>query len=247
MTKIKEKYKDWNKVFQIRKKYSSIFPFCFYDLAEKYLPKDKKAVIIDIGCGSCKFEDYLNLWQYKNLTVLDGNLQTINELKEKYVVHNIIEYIAPNRLPFENESVDYVFCSHLIEHFNFKELYKLFKEFDRVLKNNGILVVNTPLMWVGFYRTFDHVKPYPSLIFDVYFCGLKSGNSSYKPISKNYEIKELVYRYNTSVDISSKFGSNVKIFDFIIQSFRYVCKGFGIKKYIRTGYTIILRKENGKL
>lgn len=247
MSKIKEKYKDWNEAFQMKRKYSKNLPFCFYDLARKYLPKDEKAVIIDIGCGACKFEDYLDLWEYENLIVLDGNSQRIDELKGKYIYHKIVEYIAPNRLPFENESINYIFCGHLIEHFDFKELYKLFKEFDRILKNDGILVVSTPLMWIGFYGTFDHVKPYSPSIFKVYFCGLESGDSSYELISKSYKIEELVYRYHTLVDIHNKLGSTIKIFDFMIQSFKYIFRRLGIKKYTRSGYTIILRKENGKI
>lgn len=239
---LKEKYREWNKTFENKKIYSSNFPFCFYDLAGKYLPNDKNAVIIDIGCGNCRFENYFNLWdRYENLRVLDGNAITLKELRQKNSNINTLNYIAPDKIPFDNESIDYIFCGHLIEHLDFKELYKLFKEFDRVLKVNGILVINSPMIWFGFYGVLDHVKPYHPKIFRDYFYG--DENPSYPPISRNYKLEELVYRYHSFVDIHNTTGSSVKIIDFLIQVSKYILRVLGIKKYTQTGYTIILRKK----
>lgn len=245
---MKGKYKDWKESFRMRKKFSKNYPDCFYDLAAKYLPEDKKAVIIDIGCGWCKFEDYLKLWdKYENLHVLDGNPYTIDELQRKYgdnYIPNIIRYTAPERLPFKDKSVNYIFCSHLIEHLNFKELYSLFKEFDRVLVVGGILVVSTPMMWFGFYGTFSHVKPYhPAGFKDYFYAELNTPlNPSNSPISRDYKLEELIYRYNTFVDIHNTMGSSIKIIDFLIQMPKYILRALGVRKYTRTGYIIILRK-----
>lgn len=242
---MKGKYKDWKEAFRMRKKYSKNFPDCFYDLAGKYLPDNKNAVIIDVGCGKCKFEDYLELWdKYENLIVLDGNSYAIDELKQKHKHSNVWVYIAPNRLLFEDESIDYIFCGHLIEHLDFKELYKLFKEFDRILRPNGILVVNTPMMWSGFYGTFSHIKPYhPAGFKDYFYTELNTPlNPSYQPISRNYKLEELVYRYHTFVDIHNTTGSSIKVIDFLIQMSKYILRGLGIRKYTQNGYTIILRK-----
>lgn len=245
---MKEKFKDWNETFKMKKKYSNLedFPFCFYDLAAKYLPEDEEAVIIDVGCGTCRFEDYLNLWnKYKNLMVLDGNPITLDKLRHEHNIDyfNSSRYIVPDKLPFENESVDYIFCSHLIEHLYFKELYELFKEFDRVLKVEGILVVSTPMFWKVFYGTLSHVKPYHSNVFKDYFYNKdEDQNPSYQPISRTYKLEELVYKYHTFVDIHNTIGSTVKAIDFFIQMSRYILRILGIKKYTQSGYTIILRK-----
>lgn len=240
---LKEKYKEWSEVFKMKKKYSQNFPFCFYDLAANYLPEDKSAVVIDIGCGECRFENYLKLWdKYENLTVLDGNPDTVEKIRKKRKFSNVLRYTVPDRLPFEDESVEYIFCGHLIEHLHFEQLYKLFKELDRVLRVDGILVVSTPMMWVGFFGNLDHIKPYAPSVFTVYFCGLESGDASYKLISKDYKVEDLVYRYHTHLDFSDSIGSSIKIFDFLIQGLRYISRELGIKRYTRSGYTIILRK-----
>lgn len=242
---MKGKYKDWKESFRMRKTFSKNFPYCFYELAANYLPRDKNATIIDIGCGPCNFEDHLNLWdRYENLTVLDGNPHTIDKLRHEHDNYfNIERYMAPDKIPFENESVDYVFCGHLIEHLDFKELYELFKEFDRVLVVGGILVINTPMMWNGFYGTLSHVKPYhPAVFTDYFYTKGEDKNPSYPPISRNYALEELVYRYHAFVDIHNTTGSTVKAIDFLIQMSKYVLRGLGIKKYTQSGYTIILRK-----
>lgn len=246
---LKEKYKEWNETFKMKRKYSNLkdFPFCFYDLAAKYLPEDEKAMIIDVGCGECRFEDYLELWdKYENLHVLDGNPDTINRLMVLHKYSNVLIHMIPNNLPFENESIDYIFCGHLIEHLDFKELYKLFEEFDRVLKVDGIFVVSTPLLWKPFYGTLSHVKPYHPHIFENYFCSENEDeNPSYPPVSRTYKLEKLVYRYHTLVDIHNTTGSTIKAIDFLIQVSRYILRGLGIKKYTRTGYTIIIRKRHG--
>lgn len=234
---------DWKKAFKMRKNYSSNFPFCFYNLAEKYLPENKNAIIIDIGCGKCKFENYLSLWKrYVNLMVLDGNQYIISELKQKYNHSQVLRYNAPNKLPFIDKSVDYIFCSHLIEHLYFNELYRLFKEFNRVLKINGILIVSSPMLWNNFYDTFNHIKPYHPNIFKAYFYS-KINVSFYTPISKTYKLEKLVYRYHTFIDVHNTTGSSIKVIDFLIQISKYILKKLGIKKYTQTGYTIILRKQ----
>lgn len=240
---MKKKIKEWNETFQMKRKYSGNFPFCFYDLAGKYLPEDEKAVIVDVGCGRCRFEDYFGLWRrYENLVVLDGNPMILDKLRCKHDYFNIKEYIAPSRLPFEDKFVDYIFCGHLIEHFDFKELYILLKEFDRVLKIDGILVVSSPMLWDFFYGTFDHVKPYYPSVFESYFCS-EDKIPSYPPISRTYKLEELVYRYHTFVDIHNTVGSSVKLIDLLIQATKYIFRALGIKKYTRSGYTIILRKK----
>lgn len=47
-------------------------------------------------------------------------------------------------LPFENDSIEEIYASHLIEHFDFKEAFVVLKEWYRVLKQGGKLIVETP-------------------------------------------------------------------------------------------------------
>ncbi|KKK71524.1 hypothetical protein LCGC14_2913060, partial [marine sediment metagenome] len=193
----------------------------------------------------CSFEDHIKLWdRYKKIILLDGNEDTIAKLRINHKEFNTYEYIAPDQFPFTmDRSIDYIYCSHLIEHLNPNDLYDLLYEFDRVLKPGGVLVIISPMLSVDFYNTLDHIKPYFPLIFEIYLCGLESGNPSYALISKDYKVEKLVYRYHNYLSDSNRLGSSNKVVDFLIQGIGRISRKLGIRRYRQTGYTMILRKE----
>ena len=47
-------------------------------------------------------------------------------------------------LPFEDNSIDEIYASHIIEHFDFQQAFDVLKEWKRVLKTDGVLTVETP-------------------------------------------------------------------------------------------------------
>lgn len=214
----------------------------FFKLAEKYLPLDKGSTIVDIGAGGGLFAEFLNLEEkYDNLFLLDGNQVAVDNLKKKY--NNCILYRAPDTLPFKDSSVAFIHCSHLIEHLYFQDLYEFFQEIDRVLNKFGILAVSTPLLTDSFYRDLSHVKPYYPRIFIKYFCD-KSANRSAAVISQDYSILDLVYRYYPYDLKELGWGSDIKPINFLVQGVRILLYILKIKKYVKTGYTIILMKES---
>lgn len=87
---------------------------------KKYTPKKNELVRIDIGCGSNKKEGFIGIDQYKMPGV------------------DIVLSLGKDKLPFADNSVDEVFCSHTLEHLtNFEgkwERTHLFNELYRVMK-----------------------------------------------------------------------------------------------------------------
>lgn len=49
-----------------------------------------------------------------------------------------------DELPDENNSVDYIYCSHVLEHFEKEEAIKILRECKRVLKDKGIIRIVLP-------------------------------------------------------------------------------------------------------
>ncbi len=47
-----------------------------------------------------------------------------------------------DKIPLENEAGDFIICQEGIEHFS--DQFKVLKEFNRVLKLNGSLIITTP-------------------------------------------------------------------------------------------------------
>ena len=78
---------------------------------------------LNLGCGDKILDDYINVDLY-------------NELAE--VKADVID------LPFPDGYADEVLSSHVIEHFDFHEGMKALKEWHRILKDGGKLVVECP-------------------------------------------------------------------------------------------------------
>lgn len=78
---------------------------------------------LNLGCGELLLDDYLNVDKY------DKHAQLLCDVK---------------KLPFKSESIEGIYSSHLIEHFDFQEGYGLAEEWFRVLKKGGRLAVETP-------------------------------------------------------------------------------------------------------
>ena len=109
-------------------------------------------VFVDVGCG-----DGRDLFLYRNVLEkscpgwnfigVEGFPESVENFiaNQKYYGSNNVEIISHNiakSLPFENDQVDLLYCSEVIEHIENPEL--LLTEIKRVLKPNGSLILTTP-------------------------------------------------------------------------------------------------------
>ena len=83
---------------------------------------------IEIGCGKRKREGY-ECCDVRNLPGIDYVCEADN-------------------LPFPDASIDEVYSRHLVEHFTLKGFIKTLSEWNRVLKEGGVLYIICPnLLW----------------------------------------------------------------------------------------------------
>lgn len=240
MSNVLKELKSWKNSYLSRRNYCTLNKLLFYNIASKYLPINENALIVDVGAGKGRFADYLNLARkYKNLFLLDGNKTTVENLKNRF--KNVILLRVPEKLPFQNASVNYLHCSHLIEHLYPKDLYQFLKEVDRVLYKGGIFVVSSPTLWSGFYSDLSHIRPYNPAVILNYLCH-SNKNPSGNIISTNYTQLELIYRYRT-LDLDEDWGSKFMPVDFVIHFTKWVFSKLGLKKYAKNGYILILKKK----
>jgi len=106
--------------------------------AYSYLESSKN--ILDIGCGTGEFIKNAP----EKIIGIDANKQTLLICKKKDF--NVLLGSAV-KLPFEKKSFSGIHCSHVIEHLQPEEAYKLLKEVSRVLKSKGTFVLRTPILW----------------------------------------------------------------------------------------------------
>lgn len=116
-----------------------------------------------------------------------------------------IKYNNIVSLPFENNSVDIIYASHVISYFDRQEIIDVLKEWNRVLKTNGILRLAMP--------DFESMaKLYVNKNIDLnYFLGPLYG----KMISGDKTIyHKTTYDFNSIKNIINQCGfTNVKLYD----------------------------------
>jgi len=109
----------------------------------KFLPKNKKANILDAGCGNGGFVFWLQEGGYKNAFGVDISAEQV-ELAEKIGVKNIKQEDVFNYLKDKEDYFDLIFARDLVEHFKKDEVLRLLELFYSSLKKGGKLVIQTP-------------------------------------------------------------------------------------------------------
>ena len=119
-----------------------------------YLLRDLKEVIskysqgdvLDVGCGNKPYETMFagKINSYKGCDVVQSDLNKVDVICE-----------ATN-LKFESSLFDTVFSTQVIEHVN--EPLKMLQEINRVLKNDGTLILSAPFCWELHEEPYDFFR-----------------------------------------------------------------------------------------
>lgn len=91
--------------------------------------------ILDAGAGELRYKKYFSHCDYTSNDLCIGDKEWyFNQIDIKSSVYEI---------PVKSSSFNYILCTQVLEHLEFPE--KAFKEFSRVLKKRGKLIVTVPL------------------------------------------------------------------------------------------------------
>lgn len=134
---------------------------------------------LNIGCGTDIKEGWINLDMHgENGADIIFNLKDIYENK---------------KLPFNDNSIDEIYCSHVLE--DFIEPIPLLNEFVRVLKYGGRMQLETPTeqsTWTSIY----HQKPY-SIVMFYHYCETHR-HKQYTKRTYNLKVIRSEYYYRLS-------------------------------------------------
>ena len=133
--------------------------------------------ILDLGCGENKVPNSIGL----------DNVQ----LPGVDVEHDLLDF----PYPFDNESIDKIYLRHVIEHFAIENINFIMNECNRILKNDGLLVITVPHV----FSISAFIDPTHRSFFTFgsgYFYDENSSKAYYKEFQMKWKLIKTVCRVN---------------------------------------------------
>ncbi len=114
----------------------------------KFLPENKDAKIIELGCGSGGFIYWFKQIGYQVAEGVDISIEQV-EIAKKLGIKNIYQADIKNFLnnSITNNSItkyDVVIMRDILEHFTKDEILDILELVYKSLKNNGIIIIQVP-------------------------------------------------------------------------------------------------------
>ncbi len=150
---------------------------------------EKGDIVLDVGCG---YGEFINNIICKKKLAID-----LNKLSKKYLNKNIEFFLeSSTEMPdVKSKSINKIFVSNFFEHLEREHIVETIKEFKRVLKDKGevlILQPNIRFCAKDYWMFFDHLTPIDDRALEEIF-------SSY-----NFKLKKRILKflpYTTKSDL----------------------------------------------
>ena len=113
----------------------------------RYLPSDKNAKILELGCGMGQFYFFCQSEGYTNYEAIDASKENIAFIKEKLgqdarvSVGDILEFLRT-----ADGKYDVVILNDVIEHLTKPEIFELLDGVHALLSEQGVFLIKTPNM-----------------------------------------------------------------------------------------------------
>ncbi|MZP28779.1 methyltransferase domain-containing protein [Heliobacterium undosum] len=130
----------------------------FARTVEGWLPQDKGAPILEIGCGEGTFQRYLQSKGYRNLYAFDLSSENVHICHQRGLRHvcrhdalQVFDYPGPE------QGWEMIVCIDLLEHLPKSELCRFITAVRHRLRPSGSVIFQTPNMAsvVGLYHRYN--------------------------------------------------------------------------------------------
>lgn len=112
---------------------------------DEFLPKDKEASVLDVGCGVGHFLYYLRKKGYSNYLGIDVSKSQI-EFCKKYITRKVIVEDAFEFLKGNERKFDLIVMNDFLEHIPKAKNFLLLELARRALGSNGRIIIKVPNM-----------------------------------------------------------------------------------------------------
>lgn len=159
----------------------------FYDSSvREYLDLSKKADILDIGCGSGLFLNYLRDEGFSNAVGVDIDADLIAVAKQKGLTATATKDTV-HWLTRKNRKYDCIICFDVLEHLDKKTHAEMLKAIHNILKDGGLFIGTIPnassffaSRWL--YTDYTHKRSYTEYSIESYLHAAKLTCSVIRPI-----------------------------------------------------------------
>ncbi len=107
-------------------------------LADLVASRPGEPIKLHLGCGGIRYHDFINVDLYP---AVEG----VQDQSRSGCVADVFEDIRALGLPAE--TVDEIYCSHVVEHFVRWDALEMLKDWHRMMKKGGKLVIEMPSFW----------------------------------------------------------------------------------------------------
>ena len=131
-------------------------PTLAYEVIARWLPKDRTARILELGCGDGTLLSALRSVGYQNAMGVDLSPQAIELSKQKGL--NVEEGDAAGYLTRSSQAIDCCIAIDFFEHMFKDELLLTLDLIHQRLSDEGVLILRVPnamTPWMGHYRHGD--------------------------------------------------------------------------------------------
>ena len=126
--------------------------------------------ILDAGCGSGVFCDFIPSHLNITLVAVDSNENALDFAQKKYNRKNVMfKRALIDELDFPDNSFDKIVFLEVIEHITGDQADKVLAKFNNIIKPNGKLIISTPnkrSFWPLIEKIFDWLRLVPHLSSD---------------------------------------------------------------------------------
>lgn len=166
--------------------------------------------LLDAGAGEAKYKNFCThlIYTSQDIAIYDGvgNNQGIQKITRDYSKLDIISDIY--KIPVESSSYDVILCTEVLEHIT--DPINVFKEFNRILKKDGMLIITAP------FNSLVHYSPFH------YFTGFSTYFYKYHLPKFGFEIEEI--------------EANGNYFEYISQEIRRLNNIASRYSFLKTGF-----------
>lgn len=130
-------------------------------MVKQYLPSGSGRVALDVGCGTGKLLKEMKQWKrWQRVIGMDGADEALKYCLERGIT-DCIKANFESKLPLADDSVDLITSLDVVEHV--KKDQQLLREFSRVLKPGGLVIVTVPAhqwLWTYWDDILGHKRRY---------------------------------------------------------------------------------------